>query len=59
MFIAVPVVTALRVLGENIDKLSPLGFLLGQKGTEEHSISRKKLQRFFSFQGKKAVQRDE
>ena len=39
MFIAVPFVAALRVLGENIDSLKPLGFLLSQKGAEEHAIS--------------------
>jgi predicted PurR-regulated permease PerM len=47
MFIAVPVVTVMRVLGENIDELSPLGFLLGQGGTEEHSLSKHKIQRYF------------
>ena len=49
MFIAVPVITVLRVLGENIDELSPLGFLLGQSGTEEHAINTHKIQRFFRF----------
>ena len=49
MFIAVPVVTVMRVLGENIDELKPLGFLLGQSGTEEHSINTDKIQRFFRF----------
>jgi hypothetical protein len=37
----------MRVLGENIDELSPLGFLLGQGGTEEHSLSKHKIQRYF------------
>lgn len=49
MFIAVPIVSVLRVLGENIDELSPLGYLLGQSGTEEHAVSTKKIQRFFRF----------
>jgi len=54
MFIAVPVVTVIRVLGENIEGLSPLAYLLGQKGAEEHSISKKNLQRYFSIKrGKK------
>jgi predicted PurR-regulated permease PerM len=52
MFIAVPVVTVLRVLGENIDELSPLGFLLGQKGTEKHAINSRKLQRLIKFNKK-------
>lgn len=53
MFIAVPVVTVLRVLGENIEGLNPLGFLLGQKGTEEHAISTKNIQRMFRYKSKK------
>lgn len=56
MFIAVPVVTVLRVLGENIEELSPLGFLLGQKGTEEHAINKRKLQRFIRFKKKRSNQ---
>jgi len=56
MFIAVPVISAMRVLGENIDNLSPLGFLLGRKGTEKHSINRKKLRRLFSIHEKKEDQ---
>lgn len=54
MFIAVPVVTVLRVLGENIEGLSPLGFLLGQKGTEKHSINPGKIQQFFRSSTSKA-----
>ncbi len=45
MFIAVPVVTVLRVLGENIDNLKPLGYLLGQSGTEQHALNSEKLGR--------------
>ncbi len=47
MFIAVPFVAALRVLGENIDTLKPLGFLLSQKGAEEHSINFEKIKKSF------------
>jgi len=57
MFIAVPVVTVLRVLGENIEELSPLGFLLGLKGTEEHAISTGKIHRYFKISTTKAKQR--
>jgi predicted PurR-regulated permease PerM len=57
MFIAVPVVTVVRVLGENIDELSPLGYLLGQSGTEEHSINTRKIQRYFRFSRIKAKRR--
>ncbi len=57
MFIAVPVVTVLRVLGENIDELRPMGYLLGQSGTEEHALSSEKLHRLFRFTRLQAWQR--
>lgn len=53
MIIAVPFAAMLRVLGENIDELKPLGFLLGQSGAEEHSITKEKIRRFFNFSKKK------
>lgn len=53
MLIAVPFAAIMRVLGENIDQLKPLGFLLGQGGTEEHSITVDKMKNFFSFSKKK------
>ena len=46
MFIAVPMAAVFRVLGENLPELAPIGYLLGSEGTEEHSISRKKLAKF-------------
>jgi predicted PurR-regulated permease PerM len=52
MFIAVPLVTVLRVLGENIEELSPVGFLLGQSGTEEHALSSRHFKKFFPFNRK-------
>ncbi len=52
MIIAVPFAAMLRVIGENIDELKPLGFLLGQSGTEEHSITREKIRKFFDFSKK-------
>ena len=53
MLIAVPVAAIMRVLGENIEQLKPLGFLLGQSGTEEHSITKEKLLNVFRFAKKK------
>lgn len=47
MFIAVPVFAMLRVVGDHIDRLKPLAFLLGQEGAEEHSISAQKISNFF------------
>lgn len=57
MFIAVPMITVVRVLGENVEELSPIGFLLGQSGTEEHSINTRKIQRYFRFSRIKAKRR--
>ena len=52
MFIAVPVVAVLRVLGENIDRLKPLGFLLGKPGAEEHAVTMDKLKGVFKFKSR-------
>lgn len=49
MFIAVPLVAALRVLGDNIDELAPLGYLLGKGGTEQHSVSITRFARYFKL----------
>jgi predicted PurR-regulated permease PerM len=51
MFIAVPIVAAMRVLGENIEDMAPLGYLLGKGGTEEHSVSVSRYARFFKLRG--------
>jgi predicted PurR-regulated permease PerM len=53
MIIAVPFAAMIRVLGENIEQLKPLGFLLGQTGVDEHSITREKIRNFFDFSKKK------
>ncbi len=53
MLIAVPIAAVFRVLGENIEELKPIGFLLGQTGTEEHSITKEKIRNFFSFRKNK------
>ncbi len=53
MFIAVPVFAMLRVVGEHIDKLKPLAFLLGQEGAEEHAIHSKSFTGFFKKFSKK------
>lgn len=56
MFIAVPLITVLRVLGENIEELKPMGFLLGQSGTEEHALSSRNIQKIFRFnKNKKSI----
>ncbi len=53
MFIAVPMAAVFRVLGENLPELAPIGYLLGSAGTEEHSISRKKLAKIIFKKNKK------
>ena len=53
MLIAVPIAAVIRVLGENIPELKPIGFLLGQAGTEEHSITKEKIRKMFTFRKNK------
>jgi len=53
MIIAVPFAAMIRVLGENIEQLKPIGFLLGQTGVDEHSITKEKIRHFFDFSKKR------
>ena len=54
MFIAVPMAAVFRVLGENLPELAPIGYLLGAEGTEQHSLSRKKLAKIIFRKNKKS-----
>jgi predicted PurR-regulated permease PerM len=54
MFVAVPIIAAMRVLGENIEELAPLGYLLGKGGAEEHSLSISRYARYFKYSEIKA-----
>lgn len=49
MFIVVPVLAMIKVVCDHIPELKPWGFLLGDKGTEKHSITAVKIKRFFAF----------
>jgi len=49
MFIIVPVLAMIKVTCDHIPELKPWGFLLGDKGTEKHSITGRKIRRFFAF----------
>lgn len=49
MFIVVPVLAMIKVVCDHIPELKPWGFLLGDKGTEKHSITAGKIKRFFAF----------
>lgn len=39
MFIVIPVLGMLKIVCEHIESLKPVGYLLGTKGTEQHSIT--------------------
>lgn len=56
MFIIVPVLAMIKVTCDHIPELKPWGFLLGDKGTERHSITARKVRRLFAFS--KVARRD-
>lgn len=39
MFMVIPYLALLKIVCENVDDLKPVGYLLGNRGTERHSIS--------------------
>lgn len=39
MFMVIPYLAMLKIVCENIESLKPIGFLLGTRGTEEHSLT--------------------
>ncbi len=49
MLIVIPYLGLFKIVCENIESLKPLGFLLGTRGTEPHSITIKSLQRRFGW----------
>lgn len=49
MFIVVPVLAMIKVVCDHIPELKPWGFLLSDKGTEKHSLTARKIRRFFAF----------
>ncbi|MEX2602835.1 MAG: AI-2E family transporter [Gracilimonas sp.] len=49
MLIIMPYLGLFKIMCENIESLKPIGFLLGTKGTERHSITIKSLQRRFGW----------
>ncbi|MFD2532710.1 AI-2E family transporter [Gracilimonas halophila] len=49
MLIIIPYLGLFKIVCENVDSLKPIGFLLGTKGTERHSITIKSLQRRFGW----------
>jgi predicted PurR-regulated permease PerM len=49
MFVVVPVLAMMKVTCDHIPELKPWGFLLGDKGTEKHSLTARKVRRMFAF----------
>jgi predicted PurR-regulated permease PerM len=50
MFVVIPVVGIVKILLQNNPKTQPLAWLLGTSGTEEHSITLKKMKAFFQIE---------
>ncbi|MDR9415253.1 MAG: AI-2E family transporter [Gracilimonas sp.] len=49
MLIIIPYLGLFKIVCENVESLKPVGFLLGTRGTERHSITIKSLQRKFGW----------
>ncbi len=52
MLVIIPVLAVARIILNNIESLKPYAFLLGPRGTLQHSISIKNIRRFFHFRKK-------
>jgi predicted PurR-regulated permease PerM len=55
MLVTVPFLAIARIIFVNIKKTRHIGFLLGPKGTQKHSITKDKIQRFFSIKKEKNI----
>ena len=53
MLLIVPFLASMRILLKHIDFMNPYAFLLGEKGTEKHSIQMSKVKRIFKRLKKK------
>lgn len=49
MFMVIPYLAMLKIICENVEELEPIGFLLGTRGTETHSITIKSLKKRFGW----------
>jgi len=49
MLIIIPYLGLFKIVCENVDSLKPIGFLLGTKGTERHSITVRSIQERFGW----------
>jgi predicted PurR-regulated permease PerM len=52
MLIIIPYLGLFKIVCENVESLKPIGFLLGTRGTERHSITIKSIQRKFGWMDK-------
>lgn len=50
MFMIIPYLAMFKIVCENIPSLQPVGYLLGTKGTERHSITIKSVKRIFGWE---------
>jgi predicted PurR-regulated permease PerM len=53
MLLVVPFIATMRIILYHIDFMKPYAYLLGEEGTERHSISREKIKKFFKKTFKK------
>ncbi len=53
MFIIVPIMAMAKVLCDEVPELNAYGYLIGEEGTEEFSLSTGKIKEFFNFRKKK------
>jgi len=49
MFIIVPIMAMAKVLCDEVPELNAYGYLMGEEGTEEFSLSTGKIKKFFNF----------
>lgn len=53
MFLVIPYLAMFKIVCENIPKLKPVGYLLGTRGTERHSITIKSVKKVFGWESEK------
>lgn len=49
MFMVIPYLAMFKIVCENVPKLQPVGFLLGTRGTERHSITIQSIKQIFGW----------
>jgi predicted PurR-regulated permease PerM len=54
MFLIVPIIAMAKILCDEVPELNAYGYLIGEEGTEEFSLSTGKVKKFFNFRKKKS-----